>query len=68
MGGVLEKDPAPYLTARQEQTVKLLESHKAPFCRYGLVSAHDEYFRKRGYVAVPRMAPLVSTKLGQGLE
>ncbi|GJS14569.1 hypothetical protein Tco_0409041 [Tanacetum coccineum] len=33
-GGVLEKDPAPHLTARQEQTVKLLDSHKAPFRRY----------------------------------
>ncbi|GKA28413.1 hypothetical protein Tco_0714581 [Tanacetum coccineum] len=33
-GGVLEKDSAPHLTARQEQTVKLLESHKAPFRRY----------------------------------
>ncbi|GJR70004.1 U-box domain-containing protein 1-like protein [Tanacetum coccineum] len=33
-GGVLEKDSAPYLTARQEQTVKLLESHKASFRRY----------------------------------
>ncbi|GKB71246.1 hypothetical protein Tco_0932658 [Tanacetum coccineum] len=33
MGGVLEKDLAPHLTARQEQTVKLLESHKAPFRR-----------------------------------
>ncbi|GKD96691.1 hypothetical protein Tco_1380588 [Tanacetum coccineum] len=33
-GGVLEKDPAPHLTARQEQTVKLLESHTAPFRRY----------------------------------
>ncbi|GKB67654.1 hypothetical protein Tco_0929066, partial [Tanacetum coccineum] len=32
--GVLEKDSAPHLTACQEQTVKLLESHKAPFCRY----------------------------------
>ncbi|GJW96749.1 hypothetical protein Tco_0178557 [Tanacetum coccineum] len=32
--GVLEKDLAPHLTARQEQTVKLLKSHKAPFCRY----------------------------------
>ncbi|GJZ42813.1 hypothetical protein Tco_0590068 [Tanacetum coccineum] len=32
--GVLEKDSDPHLTARQEQTVKLLESHKAPFCRY----------------------------------
>ncbi|GJV45231.1 hypothetical protein Tco_1429767 [Tanacetum coccineum] len=34
MGGVLEKDLTPHLTARQEQTVKLLESHKAPFRRY----------------------------------
>ncbi|GJS03621.1 hypothetical protein Tco_0320129 [Tanacetum coccineum] len=34
MGGVLEKDPAPHLTARQDHTVKLLESHKAPFCGY----------------------------------
>ncbi|GJU44536.1 hypothetical protein Tco_1201802 [Tanacetum coccineum] len=34
LGGVLEKDSAPHLTARQEQTVKLLESHKAPFRRY----------------------------------
>ncbi|GJU66867.1 hypothetical protein Tco_1253126 [Tanacetum coccineum] len=33
-GGVLEKDSAPHLTARQEQTVKLLENHKAPFRRY----------------------------------
>ncbi|GJZ11805.1 hypothetical protein Tco_0546564 [Tanacetum coccineum] len=33
-GGVLEKDSAPHLTARQEQTVKLLESHKTPFRRY----------------------------------
>ncbi|GJX18189.1 hypothetical protein Tco_0219021 [Tanacetum coccineum] len=33
-GGVLENDPAPHLTARQEQTFKLLESHKAPFHRY----------------------------------
>ncbi|GJV24098.1 hypothetical protein Tco_1376793 [Tanacetum coccineum] len=33
-GGVLEKDSAPHLTARQEKTVKLLESHKAPFRRY----------------------------------
>ncbi|GJY02481.1 hypothetical protein Tco_0360633 [Tanacetum coccineum] len=34
MGGVLEKDPAPHLTARQEQTVRLLENNKAPFRRY----------------------------------
>ncbi|GJX60857.1 hypothetical protein Tco_0292247 [Tanacetum coccineum] len=33
-GGVSEKDPAPHLTARQEQTVKLLGSHKASFRRY----------------------------------
>ncbi|GKC42098.1 hypothetical protein Tco_1059820 [Tanacetum coccineum] len=33
-GGTLEKDSAPHLTARQEQTVKLLEIHNAPFRRY----------------------------------
>ncbi|GKC58179.1 hypothetical protein Tco_1085777 [Tanacetum coccineum] len=33
-GGVLEKDSTPRLTVRQDQTVKLLESHKAPFRRY----------------------------------
>ncbi|GJY20173.1 hypothetical protein Tco_0392739 [Tanacetum coccineum] len=32
--GALENDSAPHLTARQEQTVKLLEIHKAPFPRY----------------------------------
>ncbi|GKD03794.1 hypothetical protein Tco_1178768 [Tanacetum coccineum] len=32
--GALEKDPAPHLTARQEQTVRLLENNKAPFRRY----------------------------------
>ncbi|GJR30437.1 hypothetical protein Tco_1106669, partial [Tanacetum coccineum] len=31
MGGVLEKDPAPHLTARQEQ---VLSTNKAPFWRY----------------------------------
>ncbi|GJZ23688.1 hypothetical protein Tco_0561147 [Tanacetum coccineum] len=34
LGGALEKDSAPHLTARQEQIVKLLEIHKAPFRRY----------------------------------
>ncbi|GJR74417.1 hypothetical protein Tco_0086782 [Tanacetum coccineum] len=34
LAGILEKDLAPHLTACQEQTVKLLESHKAPFRRY----------------------------------
>ncbi|GJZ40423.1 hypothetical protein Tco_0586986 [Tanacetum coccineum] len=34
MGGVLEKDPAPHLTARQEQAVQVLSSNKAPFRRY----------------------------------
>ncbi|GJW64412.1 hypothetical protein Tco_0116296 [Tanacetum coccineum] len=34
VGGVLEKDLAPHLTARQEQTVRLLENNKAPFRRY----------------------------------
>ncbi|GJY18154.1 hypothetical protein Tco_0389645 [Tanacetum coccineum] len=34
VGGALEKDPAPHITACQEKTVKLLESHKVPFRRY----------------------------------
>ncbi|GJU00674.1 hypothetical protein Tco_1111012 [Tanacetum coccineum] len=34
VGGALKKDPAPHLTARQEQTVRLLENNKAPFRRY----------------------------------
>ncbi|GJQ90234.1 hypothetical protein Tco_0001373 [Tanacetum coccineum] len=34
LAGTLEKDPAPHLTTRQEQAVKLLESHKALFRRY----------------------------------
>ncbi|GJR69007.1 hypothetical protein Tco_0015072 [Tanacetum coccineum] len=33
-GGVLEKDPAPHLTARLEQAVQVLSSNKAPFRRY----------------------------------
>ncbi|GJT73456.1 hypothetical protein Tco_1032742 [Tanacetum coccineum] len=33
-GGVLEKDPAPHLTARQEQAVQVLSFNKAPFRRY----------------------------------
>ncbi|GKC42350.1 hypothetical protein Tco_1060072 [Tanacetum coccineum] len=33
-GGVLEKDSAPHLTARQEQAVQVLSSNKAPFRRY----------------------------------
>ncbi|GJU72657.1 hypothetical protein Tco_1264062 [Tanacetum coccineum] len=33
-GGVLEKDPAPHLTARQEQAVQVISSNKAPFRRY----------------------------------
>ncbi|GJR66942.1 hypothetical protein Tco_0013007 [Tanacetum coccineum] len=33
-GGVLEKDPAPHLTARQELAVQTLSSNKAPFRRY----------------------------------
>ncbi|GJY37599.1 hypothetical protein Tco_0423963, partial [Tanacetum coccineum] len=32
-GGVLEKDRAPHLTARQEQTVQVLSANKAPFRR-----------------------------------
>ncbi|GJX62714.1 hypothetical protein Tco_0295614 [Tanacetum coccineum] len=34
VGGVLEKDLAPHLTACQEQTVRLLENNKAPFRCY----------------------------------
>ncbi|GJV51908.1 hypothetical protein Tco_1447649, partial [Tanacetum coccineum] len=34
VGGALEKDPAPHITACQEQTVRLLENNKAPFRRY----------------------------------
>ncbi|GKA49277.1 hypothetical protein Tco_0742235, partial [Tanacetum coccineum] len=34
MRGALEKDPAPHLTARQEQAVQVLSSNKAPFRRY----------------------------------
>ncbi|GKC42425.1 hypothetical protein Tco_1060147 [Tanacetum coccineum] len=34
VGGALEKDPVPHLTARQEQTVRLLENNKAHFRRY----------------------------------
>ncbi|GKD86846.1 hypothetical protein Tco_1358000 [Tanacetum coccineum] len=33
-GGVLEKDSAPHLTARQEQAVQVFSSNKAPFRRY----------------------------------
>ncbi|GJS31881.1 hypothetical protein Tco_0492501, partial [Tanacetum coccineum] len=32
--GALEKDLAPHLTARQEQTVQVLSANKAPFWRY----------------------------------
>ncbi|GKD78275.1 hypothetical protein Tco_1340896 [Tanacetum coccineum] len=34
MGGLLEKDPALHLTARQEQAVHILSTNKAPFRRY----------------------------------
>ncbi|GKA95269.1 hypothetical protein Tco_0817307, partial [Tanacetum coccineum] len=34
VSGALEKDPSPHLTARQEQSVRLLENNKAPFRRY----------------------------------
>ncbi|GJZ99591.1 hypothetical protein Tco_0672142, partial [Tanacetum coccineum] len=34
VGGALEKDPVPHITACQEQTVRLLENNKAPFRRY----------------------------------
>ncbi|GJS51075.1 hypothetical protein Tco_0624437 [Tanacetum coccineum] len=34
IGSVLEKDPAPHLTAHQEQAVQVLSSNKAHFRRY----------------------------------
>ncbi|GJV81149.1 40S ribosomal protein S3-1-like protein [Tanacetum coccineum] len=37
VGDVLEKDPAPHLTARQEQIVRLMENNKAPFRQMGLL-------------------------------
>ncbi|GKA31427.1 hypothetical protein Tco_0717732 [Tanacetum coccineum] len=48
MGGVLEKDPAPHLTARQEQAVQVLSSNKAPFRRHEvcLTRSQDCYPRK----------------------
>ncbi|GJR79830.1 hypothetical protein Tco_0150615 [Tanacetum coccineum] len=57
LGGALEKDSAPHLTARQEQIVKLLEIHKAPFCQYSecflcLVGLSPYYpFDKNSYPA-----------------
>ncbi|GJT44025.1 hypothetical protein Tco_0952740 [Tanacetum coccineum] len=59
-GGVLEKDPVPYLTARQEQTVQVLSSNKAPFRRYpecflALVGLSPYYpFGKNTYPAFER--------------
>ncbi|GKE77812.1 hypothetical protein Tco_1543932, partial [Tanacetum coccineum] len=58
--GVLEKDSAPHLTARQEQTIKLLESHKAPFrwypkCFLCLVGLSPYYpFDKNSYLDFER--------------
>ncbi|GJU98706.1 hypothetical protein Tco_1327977 [Tanacetum coccineum] len=56
-GDAIEKDSAPHFTSRQEQTVKLLESHKAPFRRYSkcflcLVGLSPYYpFDKNSYPA-----------------
>ncbi|GJX52708.1 hypothetical protein Tco_0281077, partial [Tanacetum coccineum] len=60
MGGVLEKDPDPHLTARQEQTVQVLSANKAPFRRYlecflALVGLSLYYpFNKNTYPAFER--------------
>ncbi|GKA49273.1 hypothetical protein Tco_0742231 [Tanacetum coccineum] len=59
-GGVLEKDPVPHLTARQEKAVQVLSSNKAPFRQYpewflALVGLSPYYpFGKNTYPAFER--------------
>ncbi|GKC30650.1 hypothetical protein Tco_1037944 [Tanacetum coccineum] len=68
-GGVLEKDPAPHLTARQEQVVQVLSSNKAPFRRYpecflalvGLNMGLLDYIR----TADPRKVQAVEVQKGE---
>ncbi|GJU98089.1 hypothetical protein Tco_1327360 [Tanacetum coccineum] len=68
-GGVLEKDPAPHLTARQEQAVQVLSSNKAPFRRYpecflalvGLNMGLLDYIR----TADPRKVQAVEVQKGE---
>ncbi|GKB58015.1 hypothetical protein Tco_0914201 [Tanacetum coccineum] len=56
-GGVLEKDPAPHLTAHQEQAVQILSSNKAHFRRHGLL----DYIR----TADPRKVQAVEVQKGE---
>ncbi|GJS91261.1 hypothetical protein Tco_0773897 [Tanacetum coccineum] len=56
-GGVLEKDPAPHLTARQEQAVQVLSSNKAPSGDMGLL----DYIR----TADPRKVQAVEVQKGE---
>ncbi|GJV99612.1 hypothetical protein Tco_1554864 [Tanacetum coccineum] len=59
-GGILEKDLAPHLTARQEQAVQVLSSNKAPFrvypeCFLALVGLSPYYpFGENTYRAFER--------------
>ncbi|GKB03751.1 hypothetical protein Tco_0831894, partial [Tanacetum coccineum] len=61
MGGVLEKDPAPHLTARQEQAVQVLSSNKAPFRRYPEYMGLLDYIR----TADPRKVQAVEVQKGE---
>ncbi|GKC28336.1 hypothetical protein Tco_1035630 [Tanacetum coccineum] len=66
---MLEKDPAPHLTARQEQAVQILSSNKAPFRRYpecflalvGLNMGLLDYIR----TADPRKVQAVEVQKGE---
>ncbi|GJZ55538.1 retrovirus-related pol polyprotein from transposon TNT 1-94 [Tanacetum coccineum] len=60
-GGVLEKDPAPHLTARQEQAVQVLSSNKAPFRRYPEYMGLLDYIR----TADPRKVQAVEVQKGE---
>ncbi|GKD52960.1 hypothetical protein Tco_1286347, partial [Tanacetum coccineum] len=58
---VFEKDPAPHLTARQEQAVQVLSSNKAPFRRYPEYMGLLDYIR----TADPRKVQAVEVQKGE---
>ncbi|GJU12595.1 RNA-directed DNA polymerase, eukaryota [Tanacetum coccineum] len=60
-GGMLEKDPAPHLTARQEQAVQVLSSNKAPFRRYPKYMGLLDYIR----TADPRKVQAMEVQKGE---
>ncbi|GJV99409.1 hypothetical protein Tco_1554661 [Tanacetum coccineum] len=64
-GGVLEKDPAPHLTARQEQAVKVTFLYKAPFRRYPMF--FSSYMGLLDYIrtADPRKVQAVKVQKGE---